>query len=143
MSSVSQPSLVFLDTNIWLYAFIAGQDATKSKTARDLIRRSEILISSQVVNEVCVNLIKKGKLDESSIQQIIKAFYSKYRIGVVDSALMLSASELRETWQFSFWDSLIVSSALAGGAEILFSEDMSDGLSVENRLKISNPFSAG
>jgi predicted nucleic acid-binding protein len=56
---------------------------------------------------------------------------------------MLSASELRETWQFSFWDSLIVSSALAGGAEILYSEDMSDGLSVENRLRISNPFSAG
>ena len=79
MSSGSQPSLVFLDTNIWLYAFIAGQDATKSEIAKELIRRSEILISSQVINEVCVNLIKKAKLDESSIQQIIRAFYSKYR----------------------------------------------------------------
>lgn len=79
-------------------------------------------------------------MDESSIQQIIEAFYSKYRIGVIDRALLLRASDLRETWQFSFWDSLIVSSALAGGAEILFSEDMNDGLSIENRLKISNPF---
>jgi len=79
-------------------------------------------------------------VDESSIQQIIEAFYSKYRIGVIDRALLLRASDLRETWQFSFWDSLIVSSALAGGAEILFSEDMNDGLSIENRLKISNPF---
>ena len=143
MSSGSQTSLVFLDTNIWLYAFIASQDATKTKIAKELIRRSEILISSQVINEVCVNLIKKAHLDESSVQQIIRAFYSKYRIGVVDSALMLSASDLRKRWQFSFWDSLIVSSTLAGGAEILYSEDMSDGLSVENRLKISNPFSAG
>ncbi|HYV04057.1 MAG TPA: PIN domain-containing protein [Blastocatellia bacterium] len=140
MSSGSQSSLVFLDTNIWLYAFIVDQDTNKSKKAKDLIRRSEVLISSQVINEVCVNLIKKAKVDESSIQQIIEAFYSKYRIGVIDRALLLRASDLRETWQFSFWDSLIVSSALAGGAEILFSEDMNDGLSIENRLKISNPF---
>jgi len=140
MSSGSQSSLVFLDTNIWLYAFIVDQDTNKSKKAKDLIRRSEVLISSQVINEVCVNLIKKAKVDESGIQQIIEAFYSKYRIGVIDRALLLRASDLRETWQFSFWDSLIVSSALAGGAEILFSEDMNDGLSIENRLKISNPF---
>lgn len=36
MSSGSQTSVVFLDTNIWLYAFIAGQDATKSQIAKDL-----------------------------------------------------------------------------------------------------------
>jgi predicted nucleic acid-binding protein len=41
MSSGSPPSLVFLDTNIWLYAFIASQDTTKSKIAKELIRRSE------------------------------------------------------------------------------------------------------
>ena len=142
MSSGSEPALVFLDTNIWLYAFIAGQDTTKSQIAKDLIRRSEIIISSQVINEVCVNIIKKAHLDESSVRQVIRAFYSKYRICVVDSSLLLRASELREARQFSFWDSLIVSSALAGGARILFSEDMSDGLLVENQLKISNPFSA-
>lgn len=96
MSSGSQSSLVFLDTNIWLYAFIAGQDTNKSKIARDLIRRSEIIISSQVINEVCVNLIKKAQLDESSIHQIIEAFYSKYRIGVIDRGLLLKASDLRK-----------------------------------------------
>lgn len=109
MSSGSQSSLVFLDTNIWLYAFIVGQDTNKSKIAKDLIRRSEILISSQVINEVCVNLLKKAQLDESNIHQIIEAFYSKYRIGVIDRALLLRASDLRKTWRFSFWDSLIVS----------------------------------
>lgn len=57
----------------------------------------------------------------------------------VDKTTLLKASELRERLQLSFWDSLIVSSALLGSAEILYTEDMADGLLVENRLRVSNP----
>jgi len=140
MSSASPPKLAFVDTNVWLYAFIASQDPNKSARARDLIRQSDIIISSQVINEVCVNLLKKAQFDESGIRLLINSFYNRYRIGVIDQNLLLKSSELRENWQFSFWDSLIVSSALAGGAEVLYTEDMTDGLSIENRLKITNPF---
>ena len=53
---------------------------------------------------------------------------------------MLKASALREQHAFSFWDSLIVASALATNATVLYSEDMQDGLVVEKRLRIVNPF---
>lgn len=59
---------------------------------------------------------------------------------IVDKTTLLKASVLRERLQLSFWDSLIVSSALLGSAEILYTEDMADGLLVENRLRITNPF---
>jgi predicted nucleic acid-binding protein len=47
---------------------------------------------------------------------------------------------LREQYAFSFWDSLIVSSALHAEAAVLYSEDMQDGLVVEKRVRIINPF---
>jgi len=36
----------FIDTNIWLYAFIQDQDAEKNKMARTIIRECEIVIST-------------------------------------------------------------------------------------------------
>lgn len=44
---------------------------------------------------------------------------------------------------FSFWDSLIVASAILGEASILYSEDMQVGLIIENALQIVNPFLQG
>lgn len=58
----------------------------------------------------------------------------------MSEATLIEASQLRERYGFSYCDSLIVSSALVEGAEVVYSEDMQSGLSVENRLQIINPF---
>jgi predicted nucleic acid-binding protein len=71
---------------------------------------------------------------------LIESFYAKYVVVEVSKALLLKASVLREQYAFSFWDSTIVSSALHGGASVLYSEDMQAGLVVENRVRIINPF---
>jgi predicted nucleic acid-binding protein len=52
----------------------------------------------------------------------------------------LKASALRAQHAFSFWDSTIVASALYADASVLYSEDMQDGLVVDNRVCIINPF---
>jgi predicted nucleic acid-binding protein len=54
--------------------------------------------------------------------------------------ILESASNLRTQYSFSFWDSLIVASALAAEANILYSEDMQDGLIISNQLTLINPF---
>lgn len=51
-----------------------------------------------------------------------------------------AAVTLREQYFFSFWDSLIIASAMLGNATILYSEDMQNGLIVNNNLEIINPF---
>src|SRR5215813_11115861 len=54
------PESCFVDTNIWLYAFIEGEDRQKTARAKELLEASRTLIvSTQVINEVCVNLLKK------------------------------------------------------------------------------------
>ncbi len=140
MSNLSPTPLCFIDTNIWLYAFIPGQDLNKSVIAKTIIQQNDIIVSTQVINEICVNLIKKAQFDEQRLQPLIISFYNKYDVVVMDRSILLKGSELREKLQFSFWDSLIVSSALLGAAEMLYTEDMSGGMIIENRLKITNPF---
>jgi len=48
--------------------------------------------------------------------------------------------QLKEQYGFGYYDNLIVASALENGCSYLFSEDMSDGQMIENRLEIVNIF---
>lgn len=130
----------FVDTNIWLYAFIKSEDNDKTAIAEQLIKSHKVVASSQVVNELCVNLIKKAKLSEPEIQEVITSFYKKYSVVNVSKEIMVKASVLRDEHRFSFWDSMVVSAALSSDAEILYTEDMHDGLIVEGSLKVVNPF---
>lgn len=130
----------FVDTNIWLYAFIKSEDNDKTAIAEQLIKSHKINISSQVVNELCVNLIKKAALSEPEIQELISSFFKKYSVVNVSKEIMVKASILRDEHRFSFWDSMVVSAALFSDAETLYTEDMHDGLIVEGNLRIVNPF---
>ena len=70
----------FIDTNIWLYSFIQSNNREKNEIARAIIKGCEIVISTQIVNEICVNLIKKVDFSESKIQNLIKSLYSKFTV---------------------------------------------------------------
>ncbi|MBU1599858.1 PIN domain-containing protein [bacterium] len=130
--------VAFVDTNIWLYAFLNGQDDPKHATAKTLLQQQcKPVISTQVINEVCLNLLKKVKFTEKQIGQLIESFYEKYRVIQFGRIVLLEAPGLRQRYSLSFWDSLIISSALQSNASILYSEDMQDRLVVDNRLRKS------
>ena len=130
---------VFIDTNIWLYAFLETEDPDKSRMARTLLRQNTT-VSVQVINEICVNMLKKANLPEEKIQRLIASFYKKYQVFELDRKALIQASLLRQKYMFSYWDSLIVSSALATGSKRLYSEDMQHNMIIENTLRIQNPF---
>ena len=50
------------------------------------------------------------------------------------------ASSIREKYSFSFWDSIIIGSALFSECGMLITEDMQNGLIVNNKLLIKNIF---
>jgi predicted nucleic acid-binding protein len=134
--------LAFVDTNVWLYAFIQSQDASKHATARTVLEQCEPILSTQVVNEVCVNLLRKASFSEERIGQLVEALYEKYQVISLDRSILLKATEVRRRHLFSFWDGVIVASALSSGASVLYSEDMQGGLVVEGQLTFVNPFAA-
>ncbi len=58
----------------------------------------------------------------------------------LDLLVVKNASRLGQQYSFSFWDSLIIASALEAGVTLLYSEDMQDGILVAGTLEIINPF---
>ena len=131
----------FVDSNIWLYALINGQDLVKHHIAQDLVGKTSCVASIQVVQEICSNLIKKFSYLKAQIKSLIKSFSAGCEIIIPSINLLLQAEELRGQYHLSYWDSLIVASAIAANVEILYSEDMQSGILVYNRMRIVNPFS--
>ncbi len=130
----------FPDSNIWLYGLLLPPHPVKRQRAIELCASRDICVSSQVVNEVLANYRKKQPATEEEIRKILDEFYSEYLVLEILKEDIQTASELREEYRFSYWDSLIVATALRGNADILYSEDMQDDLRVRNRLTIRNPF---
>ena len=50
---------------------------------------------------------------------------------------------IAERHDLSIYDAMIAASALQANCDTIWSEDMHDGLVIENRLRISNRFRAG
>ncbi len=81
-------SIYFLDSNIWLYTFISNsKEKQKSEIAKQIVLANNIAISTQVINEVCVNLIKKAKFSEADIQELVRDFYFNDRVIGIDSII--------------------------------------------------------
>jgi predicted nucleic acid-binding protein len=57
----------------------------------------------------------------------------------VKADIVHHASSLRESYSFSYWDSLIIAAALNADCVVVYSEDMQNGLHIDN-LTIINPF---
>ena len=130
----------FIDTNIWLYALLDTGEDEKSKIAQTLIKSSQAIVSPQVISEVCANFVKKAKMPEPEVRKFVEGIYAKHRVVELDMRVFLFASELREEYSLSFWDSMIVSATFLSGAEIIYSEDMQNGLAIRESLQIKNPF---
>jgi predicted nucleic acid-binding protein len=136
----------FIDTNIWLYRLFDDQRIEVAERERkrtiavSLTESSNLIVSTQVINEISANLLKKAKFDEGRIKSVIQSLYNRCQVIEFNLAILETASNLRTQYHLSFWDSLIVASALSAGANILYSEDMQDGLIIANQLTIANPF---
>ena len=74
------------------------------------------------------------------IQTIIERFTIECTVQPITEKTHLSALTIKERYQFSFYDSLIIASALELDCAVLYSEDMQHGQIIDEQLKITNPF---
>ena len=111
----------------------------KTEKSIEIISNTSAVLSTQVINELCVNLIKKAGYSESEIQQTIKNIYSHYQVMSIDEKFIIDASKIRTTHRLSYWDTLIVASAISSQCDILYSEDMQHNQTIQSTT-IINPF---
>jgi predicted nucleic acid-binding protein len=129
---------IFIDSNIFLYTF-DSRDERKQKISKEITLSPNSIISIQVINEVSNNLIKKFKFDNSMVKRFIKSCYNRYEVINFAKETFLLACDIRDSYNISYYDSLIVSTALNAKCTVLYSEDMQHGLKIDD-LVILNPF---
>jgi predicted nucleic acid-binding protein len=132
----------FVDTNILMYAHdrAAGvkHERAKALVARLWNDRSGV-ISTQVLQELAVNLRRKAAkpLDARSTRDVVSD-YLTWQVVVNGGEAILNALEIEARFKISFWDALVVCAAESAGAEILYSEDLSDGQRYDS-VRVVNP----
>lgn len=131
--------MYFVDTNIWFYKF-SKEDERKYQIAKELTVSKEVLLSLQVVNELASNLLKKLKFSEEETTSIIEHF-CKLKWATITKATILKACAIRKRYQFQYWDSILLATALDAKCNIFYSEDMQNGMKIE-KMTIINPFEA-
>ena len=131
-------SNAFLDSNIVLYAL--DIDITKRDIAWRLLLGLPC-ISLQVLNECSNVLNRKRQWPPEEVAKTLGHLLAFVRVEPTDVATVRSAWKVQARYRFSYYDSLIISAALAAGCKTLYSEDMQHGQVIEGRLTITDPFS--
>lgn len=67
------------------------------------------------------------------------ADYLTWQVVVNGGESILEAIDVEARYKISFWDALIVHAAQSSGAEVIYSEDLSDGQQF-GILRVVNPF---
>jgi predicted nucleic acid-binding protein len=130
----------FLDTNLLVYLY-SDTDTSKRKQVVQTINRYERFVSTQVLNEFCNVCIRKLKLPISDVTNAINEICKTCNLALIDDRTVAKALENHEKYGYSYYDSLIIASALESDCSFLLSEDMADGHVIDGNLTIKNIFS--
>lgn len=130
----------FIDTNIWVYAHLQDVNNNKCNIALALLEALPILVSStQVLNEY-YSVMLKNKVADCLIQDNAEIIIAIADMRIIRIATIRLAHKIKLKYGFSYWDSLIVASALEAECQCLYSEDMQHKQLIEGGLIIVNPF---
>jgi predicted nucleic acid-binding protein len=134
----SAPQRSTLDTNVAIYAF--STDLRKAAIARRLLAEAAF-VSVQLLNEFANVLVRKQRVSWREVG----AKVDDIRLAVPEVVPIRpdhnrEALRIGERYRLGFYDSLMLAVALAGGAAIIYSEDMQHDLLIDGTLRIVDPF---
>lgn len=136
----------FIDTNIFIY--LVQHSSDKQIISRKIIYTGILkgsgIISTQVIQEFLNAVLVKIKtpMKPEEMQTIMQSFLFPLCHVYPDYDLFYDALEIRTETKYSFYDSLIISAALRGGCDVLYTENMQSGQKVRG-VEIVNPYLPG
>lgn len=127
----------FFDSNVILYDI--SLDLQKAARARALLDAGGT-ISVQVLNEIANVARRKMKLTWAETHDVLGLVRSLLRVEPLTIEVHENGLELAERYKLSIYDSMIAAAALEADCAVVWSEDMHDGLVIEGKLRVTNPF---
>jgi predicted nucleic acid-binding protein len=122
-------SAEFIDTNVLVYAHDGGAGQRHDRSV-DLLKRlfeeANGALSVQVLSEFYSAATKKLSMKSEEAEAAISdlSVWSIHRPGHAD---VVRAIRLLRRYKISWWDALVINSAIELGCSILWSEDLTDG----------------
>ncbi|MDR0692636.1 MAG: PIN domain-containing protein [Prevotellaceae bacterium] len=130
----------FIDTNVFVYLY-SEDEVQKREVACDTIEKYNCITSTQVLTEFSNVCIKKLNMRAAAISKSIDEITSACVIVPVEQETIKKALELHDKYGYSYYDCLIIASALTYNCPLLLTEDLKDRHVIENRLTVHNIFS--
>lgn len=135
----------FIDTNVLIYWVDAG---ARADTVEKLLA-GDAIISVQVLNEFANVLIKKRAMALADVMALTQTLIDVCQVFDLSVRTHQVALMLMAKYKLSLYDANTVAAAGLSGCEILYTEDMRDGLNVKmpapaggTTFSIKNPFRA-
>jgi predicted nucleic acid-binding protein len=132
----------FLDTNVLLYGISFVPAEMKKRAVADaIISKPDCLVSFQVLQEFYTQATRVSGQFALTPAQAREVLETYLRFPVIDGtwALIEQALAIEATTNFSYWDCAVIAAAVAGGCDVLYTEDMQHGREIEG-VRIVNPF---
>ena len=141
MSCMSD-KVLFLDTNVLVYLFDFDEPEKKTIAEGIFGQYAEIRLSTQVLQEFYVTVTRKlGRpMPPEQALTVVEQFQT-YPVAVITNQVVTKGIRRSIDSNLSFWDALIVETALAEKADLLVTEDLQDGWRIGS-MRVWNPFRA-
>ena len=131
----------FVDSNVLVYLFDAGSPG-KQERARSLLEEAadSAVVSVQVLGEFYVAVTRKLErpLPTDQAQAAVDAL-CELQVRPLHEVLVRAAIQRSNASRLSYWDALIVETAIEAEATVLYTEDMQHGQRFDG-LRAVNPF---
>lgn len=132
----------FVDTNVLLYAVSTDPvEASKSRTADDILSSRDLGLSVQVLQEFYVQATRESRADRLSHRQASQLVESFLRFSVQELtvAIVQAAQATCDRFLISYWDAAVLEAARTLGCEVVLTEDLADGQDYDG-VRVENPF---
>jgi predicted nucleic acid-binding protein len=134
---------VFVDTNVFIYIIMEDErSAHKHNSAVSLFQKLTdqiVFINTQVINEIYSVMLKHG-IDDKAIQDKLAVIIQETKISSINLETIKKCWDVRIKYKYSYWDSLILASAIENHCAVIYSEDMQHNQIIDNSVRIVNPF---
>jgi predicted nucleic acid-binding protein len=130
----------FFDTSVLLY--LLSPEVGKADRVEVLLERTGV-ISVQVLNEFTAVAFRKLGMSFGEISEVLDIVRAVCRTEALTVEDHECAIQIAERYRFSFYDSLIIATALRAGCKTLYCEDLQHHQKIERQLTVINPFVKG
>ena len=127
----------FIDTNVLVY--VASSDPVKAERAEKIIADGGT-VSVQVLNELGNVARRKIRMTWSETRALLSIIRALLPVQPISVEIHETGVALAERYGLSIYDAMIAASALQAECDTLWSEDMHDGMVIQDQLRIANPF---